>query len=427
MSYRYKTSKILYFSLLGLIIYMPFHYYICELFLKGTSFDNLARDIFILILFILVSIQYGLRLNKIGMIVAFNAVVLVLFALVSAIYYSYPGTFNVLRTYLIPLCMYFICSRIALNEAQLKTIHKLIIVELAIIATYGFFQAFFLGDDFAIMLGYPSQNGYLSSSSYYIGGFFGFQRSVGTFISPNICGVVLGISLCLLITNCVQITKLKRYILIAFTGIGLLATFSRSAIVGMLFAIVFLNIAKLKKVNYSPLKIFFSVLGIVIIIIATILIDKYYLDNLFTDMLYSSFNGMIMRKDLSTRKHIEDLYKPLVTVILHPFGLGFGSNGPMAIETVGALANTVESSIYLMMYEVGIVFGILFFYPVAHVIFRTWKNKQYKYYAPAAICIMVLITFVLLPNVQTYEILFYIFVFIGFYDNKNVRMVYEQT
>lgn len=155
-------------------------------------------------------------------------------------------------------------------------------------------------------------------------------------------------------------------------------------------------------------------------------IDSLFLNGLFFKMLSSSFVGTINKTYLSALKHIEDLFLPMETILDKPFGLGFGSNGPMAIA-VNTNAHAVESSIYLMMFEVGVIPAIIVFFPYVKLIVDTIRNIKYRYYAPAAIVTMVLVTYLLLPNIQTYEVGFFAMMYIGFYYNESVRHFYVKN
>lgn len=412
-----SQNKLLYF----LILYMPFHYYLCELLIKETSLDNIIRDIIVIFLFVN-AMKKKFTINKSEKIVAINCVVILIFALLSYVMNHYDRTFNILRTYLVPMLIYFVVNRINLNEKQFVSIHHSLAILIAIVGIYGFFQAFFLGDDFLIKLGYESNGMYLSGTSYYIGGFFGFQRNVGTFISPNIAGVIFAIAICILLYFDF---KMKRKLLyMGMLGIGLITTFSRSAISGLLLTWVFMGVLLGRFKKIKTMMVIRIIVFDVVIIVGVLLVDKYFLNNLLISMISSSFSGMVHMSDLSTIKHAEDLILPLRTVLKNLLGRGFGNNGPMALRTTST-AISVESSIYLIMYEIGPIFGILFFVPYITVIINTIRHRKFKYYVPAAMSIATMFTYILLPNVQTYEILFYSYVFIGLYYNKSVWQIYH--
>jgi len=188
-------SKLKYRVLCFAIVFMPFHYYVCELFIKNTSIDNLLRD-FLIFLLLMMSISNGVfKTNRTGIYVAIFIGILTLYAILSFLLNRYPGTLNIYRTYLLPMLIYYPASTIKLNSLELTKIHKILSYETILIAAYGLFQAFVLGDDFLLEIGYSGTAGHLSSTSFYINGFYGYQRVTGVFVSPNICGVILGMAL----------------------------------------------------------------------------------------------------------------------------------------------------------------------------------------------------------------------------------------
>lgn len=414
--------------LIALIVYMPFHYYICECLISFTSVDNLIRDFIIIGLSLYELKKHNFKIQKKDRDIIINISVLIAFAVVSYIAFSFPETFNILRTYMIPMLIYFVSVNVNLNKEQLDYIHKLILIEFTIISVWGLFQAFVLGDDFLIRLGYPSiANGtYLAGNSYYIGGFYGRQRSVGTFVSPNVAGCLFAMIAAIPIAYIFNKRKVSIVWLVLLL-IGLVGTISRSSMFALLGSFIFykcfLNIKS--KLSRNAFLRFFIL--IIVAVLGFYLADKYLSNGLLSTMLTSSFRGMNQRTDLSTQKHIEDLTEPLKVVVKYPFGRGFGSNGPMASGTTTHYLN-VESSIYLMMYELGPVFGILFYEPLFSTIWRTVKNKSsYSYFVPCLMSITAFVTFILLPNVQTYEILFYLYLFIGFYRNRSIRELYNHS
>ena len=418
-----NSNSIKYRILILLLLYMPFHFYISEIFLSFTQVDNLMRDIVIIVLF-LVALIKGFKVTKVGALILFNCAVLVIFAALSILSTRNLSILNVLRTYLVPTLIYFVVTNITLTKKQIEFIHKLVVVELAIIAIYGFFQAFFLGDDFIIALGYPSQGGFLKGSSYYIGGFHGMQRAVGTFVSPNTCGLIIAVALCVVMFSQKNVFGKSKIIWIGMLIIGLLGTLSRSAILGVVIAIVFVYIFsnRMYVVNKKMLYIvaIIGCLGIT----GVLAVDAFLLNGLFVTMLTSSIGGLLTGSDISASAHFSDLFTPIAVLIENPWGLGFGNNGPMAVEYMQD-PNLIESSIYLMIYEIGVFFGLLYFLPYIIPIVQTLLDNSYRYKIPAAVCVTVLLTYVFLPHVQTYEAIFYSFLFVGMYYNSSVIEYYK--
>lgn len=422
---KIRIKKLEYILTFFLFFIVPLHYYICEIFINFTSIDNIVRDIVICLLFFLLLKSTKGKIEKNILLIIVNCLILMFFAIISFIDTQPPGIFNILRTYLVPTLMYFVCSKITLSSDEFDCLNKFIIIQMTIIAIYGAFQAYILGDDFLVNLGYPSYGGHLSGSSYYISGFFGYQRSVGTFVSPNVCGVIIAIVLCILLFSKRDYGLKKKTFFGFLLLIGLLTTFSRSAMLGLAIAVLFQYfIIKKSKIRISSKRALYFFIIVFIGVVVSYLMDVYILDGLFSRMITRSIGSAFDGTDPSAMKHLEDLFVPLNTIFQHPFGLGFGNNGPMAGSYIEN-SNGVESSLYLMMYETGIVGGVLFFSPYFLTIIKTIRNKRYRYYVPATICVTVLVTYFLLPNVQTYEVLFYSFAYMGFYNNRSVQEIYQ--
>lgn len=419
--WRKRNGFGIYECLCIVVLYMPWHYYICECLLSNTKIDNMLRDIVIVIMFVVTLYKTKFRIGKHDLIIIANCFVMTAFAVFSILKNNFPGTVNILRTYLIPQLTFIIASRLKIREEQYRNINKIVVIELALIAIYGVFQAFVLGDKFLIKIGYPSDGFFLSGYSYYISGFFGNQRSVGTFISPNVCGAILAIAICVYLYS--GVVKRKKFAFF-FLLIGLAATFSRSAIVGLLLSIIVITYISRKRIRITKKMITLGIGSVVVCLLAVGYIDSLYFDGLFSNMVIRSLTSALNKTDPSAKAHMENLFEPISIILGHPFGLGFGNNGPMALD-LSNNANIVESSFYLMIYELGIVFGVTFFAPYICTVIDTIRNKSYKNYLPAAISIVTCFTYVLLPNVQTYEILFYSFMYMGFYYNPNVKNMFN--
>ena len=420
-----KKDDILYWGLLGLILYMPLHFYLCELLISGTGIDNILRDVVIIALAGFAFFTAKQKSKPMWLLVAACCLFLGIIGCVSALGHKTFGILNVLRTYLVPILIFYVCSSVDLSRERFSRINNALAIGLAVIAVYGFLQAFFLGDDVLIALGYDGKDGFLTSPSFYISHFFGQQRSVGTFVSPNICGIILAAALCALLLTDREKPFRQKFILGAMLMIGLLSTYSRSAMVGFAAAVGFywLITAIWKRINKQTLRrIGLIALASVIFLV----LDQLILKGMFVKMLLSTFFRTFNGEDPSANTHLEHLLKPTPddAGATPGFFLNFGMNGPMAVEYTSA--TLVESSFLLMKNELGILGSILFFAPYVAVIALTVRNrKAYPYFTPAAVCIAVLVSYVFLPNVQTFEVPFYCFLFMGLYCNPSVKALYR--
>jgi hypothetical protein len=55
------------------------------------------------------------------------------------------------------------------------------------------------------------------------------------------------------------------------------------------------------------------------------------------------------------------------------------------------------------------------------------RRKEYPYFAPATAVLAALASYVFLPNVQNFEVLFYVFLLMGLYDNPSIRAQYARN
>ena len=396
-----------------LILYMPLHYIICEIILNMTSIDNIMRDIVIILLFIMHVYRKGLKINIYGTINFFMPLLMAGFMVISLIQGN-MYSINIFRTYVVPCLIYFVVKDLMIEKEKVKNVVRIAIIEMCIIGVWGIFQAFVLGDDFLVKIGYPTVNGYLGAP-YYINGYYGIQRSVGTFVSANSCGLIIALFILLaLLLDYYQLIKTKKYIIILLIG-GMLATISRSAILSFIIALLYFFIICERRLSKKLIK---NVLAIVLLGGTVLMIfDSVVLKGQLYQMLKDALGSAIAFSDLSSQKHLSDLTEPIHIILNNPLGLGFGYNGPMATENVLNSRN-VESSIYLMMYEMGPILGILYFVPFIRCVVKApfIKNKIKK--ICASIILLFLVTCIFLPSVQTFEILFYMYLFSGIFDNN---------
>lgn len=416
---RYDLTKMLIMCLLFLV---PFHYYLCELILNSSRLDNLLRDAIIIVLFFITYRNMRISTDKIGRYIILADVACFFFLFLSIITSGQAsGKINIFRTYCIPSLAYFIFQKISFSSRELKKILSGYVILMAIISVYGVVASFVLGESYLIGRGYPSQDGHLAGSSYYINYFFGYPRNMGVFVGPNTAGVLFSFAICVLLFSGKYIEiKQKKTVLLVLV-VGLLSTFSRSAIFGLLLSIIFVKFfLERKRLKITKKKLLVTFAVVISFLIGVTVIDKLFLNQLFSRMLMSSFSRMLNGTDLSTQQHIKDLYEPLRIVALNPFGRGFGNNGPMSVE-FSSLSQNVESSFYLMMYEMGPICGLLPFLPYLVIIHKTYKQRKTNlFFAPAAISVTCLFTYLLLPNIQTYEILFFCYAYFGLYTNRCV-------
>lgn len=411
MSWQKKKISLIEISIILLIIFVPMHKMLFDIIIKG-NLDNLWRDALLIVSFVgLIFVRNKkIKLGRYGLSIILMWGVVLIYTVISD---RMNIAFNLARTYLIPTLIYFIIINSNISQESLKKMEDIFILVATALSIFGIFQAFVLGDEFLVQLGYISNGNHLASNGFYIGGFYGNQRVTSTLASPNICGIYFGIAIIVLYSKLKE-KKVYKYFMVILI-LGLITTFSRSAIIGTIFAFLLYYKNNRKHIKHTRKEVINIVAIIFLGISITLILDEFLLDNLITRMIQRSFVSTVTLKDASAQKHLSDLWEPLNIIFTNPLGLGFGHNGPIVLAQYSD-ANLVESSIYLLAYDFGIIGMIIYIFPYIDGIFRgVFTNNRT---ISPSILLLVMITYFLLPNVETFEIIFFVYFFMGLSELK---------
>ena len=402
---KYNLNVILF---LILIAFMPLHNLVFSKILGNFKILSLWRDIIIVYLFAF-STRMKIRKNamEIGIVVSIG--VILFFTMTSGSAASY----NIARTYCIPLLIFFYTSRKDFSKKEFDAIVKIMLIIACIISIWGLVQAFILGPEIMFKLGYSNSGGRFGSTAFYING-WSQQRVIGTFSSPNGCGAYFA---CMLIfLYCVE-EKIKNKYLFWFSfgiiGLGLVGTFSRSAWLGCILGLACCGAIRIKHIKTRSLQIL--LMAIVALLIFMVLLSKTEMFSKMFNMVFSHIGRTVSKEDASFVYHVQQLYMPFLDLIGHPFGLGFGTNGSFALSHLAVEeTHQVESSIWVMAFELGIVGALIYFFPYLYTIWYLRKEKKNKVMRCAVgICTCILFIYCCLPSVQSYEQSFYVMMFAG--------------
>ena len=393
--------------LIILLILMPMHTLIFARMLANYKFFNLWRD-FIIIFLASFSINGRIKNN----IFDFS----LLLSIVFIIFYSFcsgrMAALNVARTYCVPILIFFYTRNRKFSYKEYGTIIRTLMYTATIIAVWGLFQAFVLGPEIMFKLGYEHNGNRFTSTSFYINGWTQ-QRVIGTFSSPNACGAFFAVMIVLLVNfrNKVENRKLF-WICITIITIGLLGTFSRSAWIGCLLGLLFFNH---KKIHFYKKNARFILVGVIFFSLVLVFLSGTSMYKTMHDMLVDHIGNTIKQQDTSFAYHLQQLYTPIREIIKHPLGLGFGTNGSMALAYLPVeQTHQVESSLWLMTYELGIIGVFVYFFPYTYILVHFGREKSNELASCAAkICLCTLMTYLVLPSVQNFEAPFYVMLFAG--------------
>lgn len=414
-----QFDKIQYYIVLALCAIMPLHSMVIDKAIGNhtTGLVNLWRDVLIFVL-LLIFIYKKNRLRKFQITSIFCILWILINALISIPFSNTTAylAFNMARIYMMPIILYLTVSSISLTHEQYSKLITLFWIQGVVLTIFGIVQVFVLGSSFLTNLGY-GDNGQLNYT-YYIGGFYGFQRMVSTFSSANDCGLYLSGLLTISIVSSSYIhEKLKNVypIGLMIMYLGIVLTFSRTSIIAVTTtAIVYFVKVGRKNINIRSIKIY-GIIFLTLILIG-LGIDILFLNERISSMVISSFTSTVSKTDASFLKHLEDMYLPLFDILKHPLGYWFGTNGPVALSYLGrSHTHLVESSYWLIGYELGFIGMLLYFYPIFYFAFLYVFGK-YKIVNKNAACALAFcdsIAFLMLPYVASFEMPFLMFLFMG--------------
>ena len=324
----------------------------------------------------------------------------------------------VARRYLIPIFVYYFAKRNnILSKKIISKLIKVILVFYSVIASWGIFQAFVLGDDFLINLGYPLKYEGRLRDSYYFGGFGDLQRVVSTFSNTNVFGAVLGILIILVLFNptLTESFKYKKYCIFLLM-LAFILTFSRSNWLSMSIVMLF-PIIKNNKIRKKILPIFLSISFILLIY------------NLITDVnIFQIFqkymSDTLTMKDDSAAGRSGIWQEGLTIFMNNPFGIGLGKVGTVSEGLSGEISIAGESSYIALLLDTGI-FGAMSYILALITIYdntKKYANMSYElsnfFKTVRTIIIYLLIMFLFSNHIYDLEIMIIAFFIFGLSKNK---------
>ena len=286
----------------------------------------------------------------------------------------------------------------------------------AAISVWAIFQSTYLGPAFLLANGY-GRDGALSASFFVSN--FSFQRAIGTFGSPTVFGLYLAVVI-LVVTDIGRMRRAREAVWVLALGIlvaALLATLSRSAVLGLLVGIgvrrwMFPQVQPRVRSEARPLLL---ATGAALLVLASV--------SSYVTALPQYLYRTLTLQDSSAQGHIRSVAETLEFVRHHPFGVGIGQAGPRALIYTGKLLNA-ESSVLTVAVDVGVI-GSLLYWAMwaatlvalrrAYVISSSagaWTSAELCRGAFAAVCAAATACIVLPLNVEV-ELMLVIFLLAG--------------
>ncbi len=380
---------------------MPYHYLVFAVLLANVPVLKLWRDVLLMAVLVLEIMRSG-GVKRDSALVSDVIFILLCFVYV----FLAPVTFkalNITRIYLLPILIFHVVKNLALTEWEIQSFLKKLMFSTVVLCIYGIVQAFLLGPDFLVMLGYSNNDGVLSHT-YFLSNFGGnvlgrsVQRVVSTFSSANVCAFYL---CCVLIVYLsarkrIKVSAVAYYSFMFLVFATIVLTFSRSSWLALAIAVLLTNAAPLWafiREGWKPTACL-AIVALIAVIAAESLQDA------LIHIIKSSLSG----SDTSVVNHFSTIKTAITKVSASPFGLGLGENGPRALNY--GSANLVESSYFLMVFEYGLIGAVLYFYDYVFMIIYALKNRRYaKHQSAICLCLAVfaLIAYFNIPYVQEIE------------------------
>lgn len=409
---------------LWLLVVLPINYMVFNILLKRIHLIKYLKD-FIIIGLILVAIVTAFtkgqfKVKKKDSVAFLSAVGIGMVVLIRIITSSsIPDSLYTTRLLIVPLLFYFLYNIKAVSEVQIVKIYRVLFYLCVILAIWGIFQAFLLGDSFLIKLNYKGNTGRLSSG-FYISGFRGIQRVTSTFAAPNIYALFSNSMFLLLISvkDELNINRKKFISGILVILLSSILTFSRSGWLGLGIGVLY-YVLKNHKISKSQIK-YFLIGGIFLLILTGYIIivnENIYIA--FSKLILKTFN----RTDASLIGHMDSFISTMKMIFSNPFGYKWlGYSGPRT--RLGIINYNVESSYLLMGLELGII-GVIFYTTFFIGILYSKPKNKYTTGIQSAIFTTIPPLF-LLPLLEEFEVITFFFIMISLTNNLgNIKNKYR--
>lgn len=413
-------EKITYF----ILFLMPFHVLIFNV--MDIKVLSLWRDalIFLLLATTLLAPNRIIGKDKLRTALATRTLICVIFAILLHDSTMSAGIWvNVLRIYIIPAMIVFPLARMCRSERFVKKSCQIYISTAVAISIFGIVQMFLIGRPFLQLMGVGHGSVFLTD---------GTQRNIGVFESANVMAmfVLIAMIICSEIDGLYEARK-TRIIILGILLISLVLTFSMSAI-GALGIIILYKIIKKKKRAISRKKVIqvlvglmlFGVVGLIVILSSPALYEfvQVQLSEKIWDIL-DTLAGTNQNTSTSAAIHFDSLTSGFELVWENLNGLGFAKESYMVSDKVfnRPLIGAKESSILTILYDFGVLVGILYLIPYFIGTFYSGKYRRSARLRPDMdrsrkyIGVVILVSYIFLPLIQSYELTFFTFYFMAIF------------
>jgi hypothetical protein len=377
------TKRIPYYACLALLAYMPFHIFLTQslsLLTGGLEIWKVAKDV-LLILVTLFAVCLVLGMGRVpkqykwllGISAAYAAMHAVLWMAHPDIY-KQSAELGMLYNLRLPEFAILGYSAVILKPDLFKsrTLITLILGVSGVVALLGVIQ-YFLPSDILTHVGYSIERGV--RPNFFIDNKAGFPRIMSTLREPNALGAYLIIPMALTVLVWAKVKERKHKIvliaLFALYGLALLWTFSRSAWIGAVIAVILVLTWNYRAALLRFVQRFWFVCLIAVLGLGAVA---------YTQRNTSFVKGYISHtsndKDIdSNQYHYLFVKQGIEGIIDQPLGHGPGTAGLASIQN--PKGSFLTENYYVQIgYEVGVV-GLLLFVALNALIYvGLWRTRH---------------------------------------------------
>lgn len=223
---------------------------------------------------------------------------------------------------LLPLVL-FLAAQVALRQLSVKHISWLVLAPAGLVAAGAVAQAYFAPIDWLSRLGYGLNT---INPVQIVDGSLKLLRSFSTLGGPNQLGAYLIIPICLALSWLIRERKFYVALLIPLLSAGLVLSYSRSAWLGALVAVVITILLCVPR----TLKLIFAVITLTGVLVLGLAVSRTIHSTTITNWQHillhgRNFNNQIQSADTArlsaARTAVHDITH-------HPLGFGLGTAGP---------------------------------------------------------------------------------------------------
>ncbi|WP_438757158.1 O-antigen ligase family protein [Enterococcus sp. AZ126] len=334
---------------------------------------------------------------------------------------SISTAFFVIRRYVLPVLIFIIARNLSIDTKDVFKFFSYIFKFFSLICIWGIFQAYVLGDQFLINLGYPIKYAGRLKDSFYFGGFGSLQRVVSTFSNTNVFGATLGLILVVVLINREYINVKYYNVLFGIYCLTLLLTFSRSNWLSLSFVIILVMTKKRGILSKASI----LVVGVVL---SLIVVSALFNINMF-DILIKYIESTITLEDNSAAGRKGIWLEAFSYFLDNPFGIGLGRVGTVSdVVSTGYDRIMGESSYLAVLLDTGIQ-GFIGYYGMIGSILLSFYNRMKKSksllfkninFTGVCLTIYILVMFIFSNHIYDMEITVFYFLFIGLLSNKKI-------